>query len=76
MPDYVFLDGPFAGQVLGSLETHAEGELLAVELVDVDLDPDVTELHDYRVESGADGHEPGLLRHVIVTDSDQERLAG
>lgn len=74
MPDYVFLDGPFAGQTLGSLDTHTEGELLVVELVDVDLDPDVSELHDYRVESCAGAGSPGFLRHVILRD--EERLAG
>jgi hypothetical protein len=73
MPDYVFLDGPFAGQTLGSVETHAEGDLLVVEVVDVDLDPDATELHDYRVEAGAGDHGPGLLRHVVLRDD--ERLA-
>lgn len=74
MPDYVFLDGPFAGQTLGSPDAHTEGELLVVELVDVGLDADVSQLHDYRVESCADAETPGLLRHVILRD--EERLAG
>ena len=78
MPDYLFADGPFAGQVLGTREVHVEGDLMAVEVVDVELAIDALDrpvTHDYRVETAAADQLPGLLKH-LGPDRPQERLAG
>ena len=77
MPDYVFADGPFEGQVLGTRDLHAEGDLMVVELVDVELSPDTLDrvvVHEYEVEHVPADDLPGLLRH-LVPRSPTQRLA-
>jgi hypothetical protein len=64
MPEYVFVDGPLAGQTLGSSEPHAAGDTLAVEVVDIAQCPDDIPRFDYLVESEPDECRPGRLRHA------------
>ncbi|WP_024287410.1 hypothetical protein [Cellulomonas sp. KRMCY2] len=66
MPEYHFIDGPLAGQTLASSEPHTEGEVLAIEVVDMDQHPDQIPRFDYYVESGPDQCRPGRLRHSAL----------
>ncbi|NTW41279.1 MAG: hypothetical protein HGA44_15635 [Cellulomonadaceae bacterium] len=77
VPDYVFVDGPLAGQTLLSDETHDEGELVAIEVMDVAQEPELIPRYDYYVETLADLDAPGTLRHRRpgTDDWDTERVA-
>lgn len=61
--EYVFLDGPLAGQVLSVTDVHADGDRIEVGVVDV-LDSADTPSFVYRVNSSARHPDPGTLRHV------------
>lgn len=62
MPEYLFIDGPLSGELLGSPEPHEPGEVIEVEVVDVG------QLHSptfaYTVETVAAYRRPGRLRHL------------
>lgn len=62
--EYVFVDGPLAGQVLGSSEIHVAGDALVIEVVDVGQMPDGIPRFDYVVESAPWESQPGRLRHA------------
>lgn len=64
MPEYLFIDGPLAGQSLGSSDPHSAGDVLAVEVVDVAQVDDDVPTFDYYVESGPGDHVPGRLRYA------------
>ncbi|HQY34736.1 hypothetical protein [Actinotalea sp.] len=64
MPEYLFVNGPLAGQAITSNDPHTPGDLLAVEVVDVDQHPDDVPLYDYYVETLPDPQGPGRLRLV------------
>lgn len=64
MPEYVFVDGPLAGQSLGSSDPLVAGELLAVEVVDVGQGLGGVPMFEYVVDVEADEDEPGVLRHT------------
>lgn len=62
MPEFLFLDGPLAGQLLVSTDPHVEGELLEVEVVDaVQLE---VPRHPYLVSALPSHDRPGGLRHA------------
>ena len=65
MLEYLFVDGPLAGQSLGSSEAHHPGEVLSVEVVDVIQGPEDQTHFAYYVESGPDRCRPGRLRHSV-----------
>lgn len=74
MSEYFFVDGPLAGQTLSSGELHTEGQVLAVEVVDVAQHPDRIPRFDYYVESRPDQYRPGRLRQAAarpVPESDR-----
>jgi len=62
MPEYLFVNGPLAGQAITSSDAHVPGEILAVEVVDVAQDPDAIPWYDYLVEALPDPDGPGRLR--------------
>ena len=64
MSEYVFVDGPLAGQVLGSSEVHVAGDALVIEVVDVAQMPDRIPRFDYVVECEPGEGRPGRLRHA------------
>ena len=66
MSEYEFIDGPLAGQTLTSSDPHREGEVLAVEVVDLAQYPDEVPRFDYYVESGPVPGENGRLRHASL----------
>ena len=73
MLSYEIVDGPLAGQSLLSDGAHAEGEVVAIEVVD--LAPGTTPWFDYVVESRAGAHGPGRLRHVPADPSASTSVA-
>ncbi len=80
MPEYLFVDGPLAGQSLNSGDPLVAGEVMAVEVVDVGQDVDDLPVFDYVLDSPPDDDEPGLLRHATlgprsVDDLDQPSTA-
>lgn len=62
MSEYLFVNGPLAGQAITSSDPHAPGDVLAVEVVDVVQHPDDVPLYSYRVEALPDPQGPGRLR--------------
>lgn len=69
MPEYEFIDGPLAGQTLASSDPHREGEVLAVEVVD--LAQDRVPRFDYYVEAGPAADGLGRLRHASIGAGDR-----
>ncbi len=63
MPEFLLIDGPLAGQVLSCVDAPGHGELVEVEVVDIDQE-DIPR-HDYVVESTARWQRPGRLRHSV-----------
>ena len=66
MIQYSFLDGPLAGQTVGSTTHELEGHVLDVLVVDVGDGPDETARFAYRVVTASHDLVPGTLRHVAV----------
>lgn len=62
MPEYLFTDGPLAGQALSSDDPHTPGDRFAVEVVDIDQHPDDVPAYDYYVAALPHPQGPGLLR--------------
>ena len=65
MPEYVLVDGPLAGQVLGSSDHHLIGEALLIEVVDIAQAPEDVPRYDYRVATEPAGACPGSLRQAV-----------
>lgn len=61
MRDFVFVDGPLAGQTT-SLDDQAPGEVILVEVVDFNEDPLTLPRFEYLIESNASQERPGELR--------------
>lgn len=66
MSEYEFVDGPLAGQSLTSSEPHLEGEVLAVEVIDLAQYPEEVPRFDYYVESPPLPGANGRLRHASL----------
>jgi hypothetical protein len=62
MPQYLCVDGPLDGELLGSADAHEPGEVLEIEVVDI------AQTHaprfSYAVETPAAFRKPGRLRHL------------
>ena len=63
-PQYVFLDGPLAGQSLSSPDAHLDGDRIDVGVVDVFQSVDEAPSYLYAVDAQARSGNPGRLRYV------------
>ena len=73
MPEYYFVDGPLAGQTLGSSDPLVAGEVTPVEVVDVGQDVDDLPVFDYVLDSEPGEDQAGLLRHSTGPRSVEDR---
>ena len=73
MPEYYFVDGPLAGQALGSSDPLVAGEVTAVEVVDVGQDVDDLPVFDYVLDAEPGEDEAGLLWHSTGPRSVEDR---
>jgi len=69
--EYEFIDGPLAGQTLASSDPHSEGEVLAVEVIDLAQHPDDVPRFDYYVEAGPVPGGLGRLRHAAFRPAER-----